>query len=456
MIKKITLLSVMALLCLNFCVYGQANKAVDVTAKGIQIGQPVPDVAINNIHHYKTTTAKISDFKGKLLILDFWATWCSPCVAMIPKMDSLQKAFGDKLQFLSVTYQSGKEVLPFLEKLEKQQKKHYNLPVVTDSKELHLLFPHTTLPHYVWIDGNGKVVAITGQEEVNIENIDRFFAHGLAMHTKKDMKIAYIPSKPLLFNGNGGTIEKLLYHTMLTGYLDGLEQSFSVTAMQDTSGRKLTCKNLGILKLFALAHGGDQYYFGRNRIEEHTTQQHVYRSGKNLTGNALTDWMANGHAFSYEAKLPPGSGELIFEVMKRDIALNFPTFIVEVQRKIKKCWVLELTSGHDKIKTRGAGMLNRFSPMGCKVVNSSLPLFLSRLERLYLQKTHPLVDATGYAHNVDIELATNLADIALINTELAKYDLRLTEKDWPTEILVVKDNPNSNTFLTPIKGGNNG
>ncbi len=88
----------------GFClsVLGQEIKANDVTQKGIQIGQQVPDLLLTNLHNYRdkqgnlSSSAKISDFKGKLLILDFWATWCSPCVAMIPKMDSLQQEFKDK------------------------------------------------------------------------------------------------------------------------------------------------------------------------------------------------------------------------------------------------------------------------------------------------------------------------------------------------------------------------
>jgi len=75
--KKITKYIVLALLCLNFRLQAQENKAVDVTLKGIKIGRKVPDFIITNLHNYKNasgkpaTTAKLSDFKGKLLILDF-------------------------------------------------------------------------------------------------------------------------------------------------------------------------------------------------------------------------------------------------------------------------------------------------------------------------------------------------------------------------------------------------
>jgi thiol-disulfide isomerase/thioredoxin len=125
---------------------------------------------LNNIHNYKKKTAMISDFQGKLLILDFWATWCSPCVAMRPKMEELQQQFNGKIQFLSVTYQKAEEVLPFLEKIQKD--KPSILPEIMDDKILYRFFPHVYLPHYVWVDQTGKVKAITGFNEVTKSNID--------------------------------------------------------------------------------------------------------------------------------------------------------------------------------------------------------------------------------------------------------------------------------------------
>ena len=55
---------------------------------------------------FKDTEGKkvsLSDFKGKVIILDFWATWCVPCKAEIPRVIELQKRYGAGLQIIGLS-----------------------------------------------------------------------------------------------------------------------------------------------------------------------------------------------------------------------------------------------------------------------------------------------------------------------------------------------------------------
>src|SRR6476469_6873036 len=76
----------------------------------VTIGERCPDVEIKNIINYKTATARISDFRGKLLLLDFWGTFCGPCVASFPRMDALEKEFANDMQVLPVTFEDKEKV----------------------------------------------------------------------------------------------------------------------------------------------------------------------------------------------------------------------------------------------------------------------------------------------------------------------------------------------------------
>ena len=200
-------------------------------AGGIKIGEVCPDVKLSNMLNYKTDHASISDFKGKLLILDFWATWCAPCISMMPRLDSLQNEFGDQIQVLPVTSQDKATVLAFMKSMKEY--KNITMPSVINDKILAGLFPHVIIPHYVWLDKNSKVIAITGAEQLTAEVIKDFLnKNEIALPVKEDKFKTIKEGAPMfiaaneLTGSNGSTIEKinnpdLLYHSVITKYIGG-------------------------------------------------------------------------------------------------------------------------------------------------------------------------------------------------------------------------------------------
>lgn len=450
MFKKITAFAVMAVLCLCFSAFGQNNGAVDITAKGIQVGQVVPDVVINNLHNYKdkngvvSGAAKLSDFRGKLLILDFWATWCSPCVAMIPKMDSLQKVFGDKVAFLSVTYQKEIEVLPFLEKLEKRRGVKYGLPVVTDDKVLKEMFPHVYLPHYAWVDAKGVLRSLTSYGEVNADNISSMLKGDLVAAQKRDMKISFDVKRPFLVNGNGGSGDNMIYHSVLTGFSEGVGAQLSYTRLDTTVSRKAFTMNVSMLDMMKFAHGGDRLFLGWNRVLLEGLDPKILRSG--LKGQEYASWLRNGNGYCYELVVPPVLSPRIFELMREDIKRFFPAYSAGVETRKVKCLVLRRTSDQILFISNGGPMENSFTPSGFRMHNSTFQQLAVRLEVNALQRSsYPVVDGTGYRGRVDMEINANLSDVGAMNLALAKYDLKFVVEDFPTEVLVVRNNPDRKT-----------
>jgi thiol-disulfide isomerase/thioredoxin len=147
--------------------------------KALTIGDSVPDITLNNMINYKTTSARLSDFRGKLLILDFWATWCGSCIVGLPKLDSLQKKFPGELQIILITNEGSdskveneNKVRGFFRKWEAKTKGSFSLPSTMETSDSLLqLFSHIFIPHYVWIGPKGNVIAITTAEEITASNI---------------------------------------------------------------------------------------------------------------------------------------------------------------------------------------------------------------------------------------------------------------------------------------------
>ena len=100
-------------------------------------------------------TLRLGDYKGKVVLLNFWATWCPPCRAEMPDLIKMQREYRSKgLQVLGVTYppEEVREVKQFVRELK------VNYPVALGTKEIKALFDQSeTLPVTVIIDREGNV-----------------------------------------------------------------------------------------------------------------------------------------------------------------------------------------------------------------------------------------------------------------------------------------------------------
>ena len=102
-------------------------------------------------------TLRLSDYKGKVVLLNFWATWCPPCRAEMPDLIKMQREYGSKgLQVIGITYSPEEisEVRQFVQKLG------VNYPIALGTKEIMSLFDETeTLPLTIVIDRQGNLHA---------------------------------------------------------------------------------------------------------------------------------------------------------------------------------------------------------------------------------------------------------------------------------------------------------
>lgn len=78
--------------------------------------QPAPEISLTGRDGKPATLA---DFKGKLVLLNLWATWCQPCLKEMPSLAELPKTLGDKFVLLAVSEDRGGDpvVGPFVDKL---------------------------------------------------------------------------------------------------------------------------------------------------------------------------------------------------------------------------------------------------------------------------------------------------------------------------------------------------
>ncbi len=115
--------------------------------------KPAPEITVNSL---KNVPLKLSELKGKVVLLNFWATWCPPCREEIPSMIKLNSAMtGKPFQMLAVSIDEGG--VPDIEAFFKES--GFSLPAYTDPDGVAVkTYGITGVPESFVIDKNGILV----------------------------------------------------------------------------------------------------------------------------------------------------------------------------------------------------------------------------------------------------------------------------------------------------------
>jgi thiol-disulfide isomerase/thioredoxin len=140
-------------------IYGKLRAAVFlfvfVVLPHCAFGQGVKKSPSLTLKSIEGRTVRLSDYRGKVVLINFWATWCPPCRAEMPALVKLQREYGkENLQIIGVTYPP--EWRARVRRLTRRLKVNY--PVVLGTRETKAVFsPDETLPLTVIIDRGGTI-----------------------------------------------------------------------------------------------------------------------------------------------------------------------------------------------------------------------------------------------------------------------------------------------------------
>ena len=397
----------------------------------LKIGDSVPDIILENIVNYPKKTARFSDFKEKLLILDFWATWCHPCVQAIPRFQELQTEFGNQLQILMVTSQPASVVEKFF------SDRGVKLPCVTGDQKLSKMFPHKYVPHEVWIK-DGKVFAITDEADVTVDHINILLTAKKSVMGEKKSNFNYDLTQPLLFNGNGGQATDLLYHSVFTGYLDGVGGG---GIFADSLHRfKIRALNGTVLQLyqFAMRYTTNRELAQANRNILDFNQQEL------LPPPNVPDYSpdARDNYYCYELIVPielkNQAGELMLEDLNRFFGTRYHVRGT-IEPRTVKCWALRKTEGFiEQASPNSVSEVITEEPNLLVYHKQPFSKFYHTLAGLYRHDLYPVIDQTGITSEIDITFPIGEKDIRKFSGCLEKYGLHLVPDSCEIDMLVIK------------------
>ena len=176
--KKSTLsMVVMAVLAIVLCaalLFGgsltakaQNNRPTPEQATIVKDGQKAPNF---EVQMFDGSTVKLSDLKGKVVLLNFWATWCPPCRAELARVekDIIKRFEGKPFVFLPVSRGEKRDVVAAF-----REKMGYTFPMGLDTDgRVYAEYAETYIPRNFLIGKDGKVVkASVGYDEAEFAEL---------------------------------------------------------------------------------------------------------------------------------------------------------------------------------------------------------------------------------------------------------------------------------------------
>jgi thiol-disulfide isomerase/thioredoxin len=107
---------------------------------------------------------RLNDFKGEIILLNFWATWCPPCRAEMPSLQYLYNDYHDKIKFVLISNEDENKIIEYF------NESNYDMPAYIQRSELPPSFPVGSIPTSYLIGRNGQIlVEKTGAANWNSE-----------------------------------------------------------------------------------------------------------------------------------------------------------------------------------------------------------------------------------------------------------------------------------------------
>jgi len=448
---------------LLFCVSKIATAQLHQTTQhkaqiSLKIGDKIPDMVINNFIDHAHPAIKLSDlYKNGGLIINFWATWCKPCIQELPVLNTLAGKYQQKLSVLSVEYESSAIVTNFLS--GHKELNLSNLNIIAGDTVLIEYLKHRGLPFNVWIDNKGIIRHFTDSEDINEANVIDFLNNRMnEAHEVKEV-LNWDFNKP--FHLRDSSYE---YRSIFTDHTDGILSGFMYYTIQKPKVRminRIFVFNQTISRLYRLAYlkmpteDADDDYF--NLVEFQIADSLKYFAPKANTNDLKKskykteyEWEKE-NCYCYELTLPePVKDSVAFDYMFNDLQRKFHLNANIVNEK-RLCTIVTLPEKSKRKLFKPSDKDSSFYRIDSIGIVAECITLKKLLEKLNsdirpnlnaIPTDHPYINETGIEYPIDLNLKFTNKKITFQDVKKileTKYGLqfKLEERNYP--VLVIKE-----------------
>lgn len=404
--------------------------------KPLTVGDKVSDIVFNRMLNYTSKSGKLSDFKGKALIIDLWFRECGSCIAAMPHLDSLQQEFQNELQFILVTKQDEKKINEFWHENKEVGKLKF-VQAVNDSI-VHQYFPAIAFPHQIWISKDRIVKSINDGSKTTRKNVVKFIQNDkLEIKVKKDETNpnVLLSLEPMITSKYPESRDKIVKYSYLSVYRP---EFATVTNMEyDTVSKTLRYvnQNAPYTILYHIAYAGNtsSAFDNRNRIirKDHHNKLQIE-----------PDFVMFSNCYNYELIVKDTSSANLKKIMIEDLDHFLGFSSKEITRRVES-YIVRPNGKGNRYENPLEPNEKRFVQNQKLKKGEDLVVNKFRLKMLYRNLFYycdkPIFFEGLMDKIVNLKVRWNTSDLKSMNKELNNFDLEIVRKKVKTKVIVLSD-----------------
>ncbi len=374
-----------------------------VQAQAFKIGDNLPNYQLKSVVNYKTDSLNFKDAKGKILIIEFWATWCGACIPALQHLDEIKNKFPNDVFVVGISDDSKERLTKFL------TKRVVGVPLASEADmKLNGMFAFNTVPHTIIADKNGKIIAMTSPNEVTEEKIKELIA-GKTPNFKLKQEKEFDPQIDY-FGVDESTDYSIIQKSSIQGF-----PSFSRRGSGVFKDRRISCVNLMPQSILQLAF--------KKSFE--STIVNLPEAKKSFTPENI---------YCFDIIVKESDKANLYKIMQAEatklfgLKANIEKRVVDVYVLKKVADILKESTNKDSDWSAGGG--------GLKSKNVEMDVLVSFIANV---AGKPVVDETNLKGKYDINFDYAEEDPTSLKKALESLGLKISKEKREVEMLIIEE-----------------